>query len=873
MALYREGKAAMAADGTVTGTGTKWQSSLSLIRPGATIMFLSSPIQMAVVNKVVSDTEIKAITTKGAVVASSDYAILLSDSLTVDGLAQDVAETLRYYQSQETVIADAVEFFKTFDFESLQNLANQIKADSEAAEDSATAASASESAAKTSETNAKESENAAKTSEVAAETARDQVQQIINDAGEQSTLVVLAQPGGFKNIGRVSSATELADLHGVDGDNVLLESYYGGWAATTDGQPLGGGEFYYDSAKAGINNGVTTFNGWVRKVKNKTLTTHDAGLIPDDGSNATAKLQALAVALKNKYTLIGYGKHLTNDHIVFDSIKNLTIVDGGGFCISAKELSASWVHYGWTNDELPDAVLYFRYCERLNICRIQVVGARNWFSSYTATQTYEMGDAGIRLYHCPKAKITYCDVSNVFTWGIYSEHGDGVEASHNYVHGGCRQSGINITAYSSNVIMVGNLIEDFALYGIEMENFPNVANPVPTKYARCEGNTFVRCGKGVAIVGNIIRADVLNNVSIECYSGVFTRTEAYSKHVSIKGHVCRDCQYGLEITSSTGIYADEPDISAYNAPNYLYGSPYDAIMKWGADRTKFYVHGWSPLAQAFILGHVTSLAVWINGVQYTAISGVRDDTVTLGTNGSISYSALITLSAAVADDVELYSSIGYILTTGTFAGITKGVYTRQYNSSFQMNDKIFVSDAKIRGIRDAIHTTEAYPDNNTMRQHFTRSIIDDCTNWIRGGGNGIYLEGNIPSKGCSAAITQSSPNLMPSKNAVIMDTVTKSTTDAQHTRYFVTKKNEVCVGFSLHLINPSNAGPANINIKINGVVWFTIPSSAWPGMASTGYYNADFVSLIGASDANYVQIENATSNLGYVAYELVLRFM
>ena len=165
MALYREGKAAMAADGTVTGTGTKWQSSLSLIRPGATIMFLSSPIQMAVVNKVVSDTEIKAITTNGAVVASTDYAILLSDSLTVDGLAQDVAETLRYYQSQETVIADAVEFFKTFDFESLQNLANQVKADSQSAGTSAAAAAASETAAKTSETNAKASETAAKTSE------------------------------------------------------------------------------------------------------------------------------------------------------------------------------------------------------------------------------------------------------------------------------------------------------------------------------------------------------------------------------------------------------------------------------------------------------------------------------------------------------------------------------------------------------------------------------------------------------------------------------------------------------------------------------------------------------------------------------------
>lgn len=178
MALYREGKAAMAADGTVTGTGTKWQSSLSLIRPGATIMFLSSPIQMAVVNKVVSDTEIKAITTKGAVVASSDYAILLSDSLTVDGLAQDVAETLRYYQSQETVIADAVEFFKTFDFDSLQNLANQVKADSQSAGASATAAAASESKAKTSETNAKASETAANSAKTDAQTAKGQTQNL-----------------------------------------------------------------------------------------------------------------------------------------------------------------------------------------------------------------------------------------------------------------------------------------------------------------------------------------------------------------------------------------------------------------------------------------------------------------------------------------------------------------------------------------------------------------------------------------------------------------------------------------------------------------------------------------------------------------------
>lgn len=184
MALYREGKAAMAADGTVTGTGTKWQSSLSLIRPGATIMFLSSPIQMAVVNKVVSDTEIKAITTNGAVVASTDYAILLSDSLTVDGLAQDVAETLRYYQSQETIIAESIEFFKEFDFEALKTLADQVKADAESSATNAAAAAASQEAAKTSESNSKASETAANASKTDAQTAKNQTQELYNQTAD-----------------------------------------------------------------------------------------------------------------------------------------------------------------------------------------------------------------------------------------------------------------------------------------------------------------------------------------------------------------------------------------------------------------------------------------------------------------------------------------------------------------------------------------------------------------------------------------------------------------------------------------------------------------------------------------------------------------
>lgn len=201
MALYRQGKAAMDANGIVTGNGTNWQSALTLIRPGATILFLSSPIQMAVVNKVVSDTQINAITTNGAVVPSSDYAILLSDSLTVDGLAQDVAETLRYYQSQEAVIAEAVDFFKDFDFQSLKDLADQVKADAQASATNAAAAEASKNAAASSQAAAALSQAAAAASQSEAEATRDEIQQIIDDAGEQSTLVTLAQPDGTKKVG------------------------------------------------------------------------------------------------------------------------------------------------------------------------------------------------------------------------------------------------------------------------------------------------------------------------------------------------------------------------------------------------------------------------------------------------------------------------------------------------------------------------------------------------------------------------------------------------------------------------------------------------------------------------------------------------
>ena len=173
MAIYRTGQASMDAQGYITGYGTKWREQLTLIRSGATIIFLSNPLQFGVITEVVSDTSMRAVTTNGAVVPKVNYVIFLHDSITVDGLAQDVAETLRYYQGKESEFSHFIEFLKEFDFKKLEDLTNQTKQSAAAAKVSETNAKASEGKAKTSETNAKNSENAALASQKAAKASQD----------------------------------------------------------------------------------------------------------------------------------------------------------------------------------------------------------------------------------------------------------------------------------------------------------------------------------------------------------------------------------------------------------------------------------------------------------------------------------------------------------------------------------------------------------------------------------------------------------------------------------------------------------------------------------------------------------------------------
>ena len=94
---------------TLTGTGTNFTAAGSLIRVGCTLISLSASPQVFQITNINSATQFTVTPAANpAIAAGTAYAILLSDSLSVDGLAQNIAETLTLYQKNMSGFADVM---------------------------------------------------------------------------------------------------------------------------------------------------------------------------------------------------------------------------------------------------------------------------------------------------------------------------------------------------------------------------------------------------------------------------------------------------------------------------------------------------------------------------------------------------------------------------------------------------------------------------------------------------------------------------------------------------------------------------------------------------------------------------------------------
>lgn len=94
--LYNTGTIAINGN-TATGTGTNWTAPASQVRAGQTIIVMSDPVQMFQISSVNSATSMTVTPAASPALTGQMYGILVSDSISVDGLAQAMSQLIKEY--------------------------------------------------------------------------------------------------------------------------------------------------------------------------------------------------------------------------------------------------------------------------------------------------------------------------------------------------------------------------------------------------------------------------------------------------------------------------------------------------------------------------------------------------------------------------------------------------------------------------------------------------------------------------------------------------------------------------------------------------------------------------------------------------------
>ncbi|PNF13439.1 phage tail protein [Enterobacter cancerogenus] len=94
--LYNTGTIAINGN-TATGTGTNWTAPASHVRAGQTIIVMSNPVQMFQISSVNSATSMTVTPAASPALSGQKYGILVSDNISVDGLAQAMSQLIKEY--------------------------------------------------------------------------------------------------------------------------------------------------------------------------------------------------------------------------------------------------------------------------------------------------------------------------------------------------------------------------------------------------------------------------------------------------------------------------------------------------------------------------------------------------------------------------------------------------------------------------------------------------------------------------------------------------------------------------------------------------------------------------------------------------------
>ena len=94
--IYNAGTIAISGN-TATGNGTNWTAPANQVRAGQTIIVMSNPVQMFQISSVNSATSMTVTPAASPALSGQKYGILVSDIISVDGLAQAMSQLIKEY--------------------------------------------------------------------------------------------------------------------------------------------------------------------------------------------------------------------------------------------------------------------------------------------------------------------------------------------------------------------------------------------------------------------------------------------------------------------------------------------------------------------------------------------------------------------------------------------------------------------------------------------------------------------------------------------------------------------------------------------------------------------------------------------------------
>ncbi len=653
----------------------------------------------------------------------------------------------------------------------------------------------------------------------------------------------------MSTITTVESIAELTAIQSPEeGQTVYVKSYYQGLAK-------GGGNFIFESSKLAIKNDVTIFNGWVRDLSGKMLTTDEAGITDDLIDNVVHdRIQTIFTEINDGFSIILKADYKSSKPLEIYQKSNLKI-DLTEFKYTANSdwsFNFSIIPAGLF---VPRGMIIAFGCPNIKISGGDITGVgSNNKTTQINVDPFQDGDSGIQLLECPRPIIENVKIRNTFAWSIIAEKSYGAIVRHNDISDVYHQSGINCVVNSNNLsptYIYGNKVSRCALYGIELETYESNINFMCFDNIVQDCYTGITCttGSNCITIGNIHD----NNISKCGENGIWvTKVYAIGSDLHVNNNTIKSSFRGIHLSGDVR--------AAHFVGNSLIGTvPEDYFRRPSPDLLILKVIS----SNQFLISKQALTAEGINGTFYVngialTIASAVDTNENWGVHSTSGPMLLVTTNENVVVSDMLWRQLTRKIAAGQIgeSGLTSSSGTQR---SILWSNNI-VSDFQYgilkQGGSTNIEMFEMF-SNNTLDRCNYNSILQlgesTATRYVNNTISNTYV---MPSLTDTAILSQ-----VELKQVAVFSTITTRNDPSgplPSVTYFSPKAQNI---LAVYIVPKSAATTGFIAININGSIFIAKSSGAGPQLiAANVKLNAG---------VNTIILQDTVGDFTYNGYELV----